>query len=139
VELIHASNIVYETLDGETIVIHLDTGNYYSLTGSGAEIWDLLGEAHSVTQICAALSQRHATPESEISPTVEGFIAELEREALVEPGDPSPEAIPNQAPEASRPWEPPKLECYDDMRDFLLVDPIHEVDEAGWPSRKTAQ
>jgi Coenzyme PQQ synthesis protein D (PqqD) len=130
--LIHATNIVYETLDGETIVIHLDTGSYYSLTGAGAEIWDLLGQGHSSTQICAALAGRYARPESEISPTVEGFIAELEREALVEPSDPSPNA-PSQAADGNRQWEPPKLECYDDMRDFLLVDPIHEVDESGWP------
>jgi hypothetical protein len=137
--VIHASNILYETLDGETIVIHLETGSYYSLTGSGAEIWDLLAEGRSVTQVRAALAQRYASPESEISGPVEKFIAELEREALVEPSDPSPNGLPTQAADAKRTWEPPKLECYDDMRDFLLVDPIHEVDERGWPSRKAAK
>jgi Coenzyme PQQ synthesis protein D (PqqD) len=136
--LVHAPNIVYETLDGETIVIHLDTGSYYSLTGSGAEIWELLSEGSSTTQVCAALAQRHARSESDISLSVESFIAELEREALVEPSDPSPNGLPSQAADDSRPWEPPKLECFDDMRDFLLVDPIHDVDQTGWPSRKTA-
>lgn len=136
--MIHASNILYETLDGETIVIHLDTGSYYSLTGSGAEIWALLGEGGSTAQICAVLARRHALPESEISRTVESFIADLEREGLVEVSDASPNGLPEPA-DPDQPWEPPKLECYDDMRDFLLVDPIHEVDDAGWPSRKTAR
>jgi hypothetical protein len=136
--LIHAPNIVYETLEGETIVIHLDTGNYYSLTGSGVEIWELLEEGGPIAQICAVLARRHARPESEISNTVESFIAGLEREGLVEAGDAPPNGLRAEAADPDRPWEPPKLECYDDMRDFLLVDPIHEVDQTGWPSRKTA-
>jgi hypothetical protein len=29
--------------------------------------------------------------------------------------------------------EPPRLERYTDMKDYFLLDPIHEVDTAGWP------
>jgi hypothetical protein len=25
---------------------------------------------------------------------------------------------------------------YEDMQDLLLLDPIHDVDETGWPARK---
>ena len=28
------------------------------------------------------------------------------------------------------------MEKYDDMQELLLLDPIHEVDEAGWPVKK---
>jgi hypothetical protein len=32
------------------------------------------------------------------------------------------------------------LESFDDMRDLVVADPIHEVEEeAGWPVRKAAQ
>lgn len=136
--LIHAQDIVHETLDGETIVIHLETGNYYSLTGSGAEIWGLLTGAGSAS-ICAELARRHACHEDEIRTAVESFIAELEREGLVQANGASPNGLPAEAAEAGGPWEPPKLERYDDMRDFLLVDPIHEVDQTGWPSRQASQ
>jgi len=30
-------------------------------------------------------------------------------------------------------FEKPKLQKFTDMQDLLLLDPIHEVDEAGWP------
>ena len=30
-------------------------------------------------------------------------------------------------------FERPKLGKYTDMQDLLLADPIHEVDEQGWP------
>jgi len=30
-------------------------------------------------------------------------------------------------------YAPPVLETFSDMQDLLLLDPIHEVDDAGWP------
>ena len=30
-------------------------------------------------------------------------------------------------------FEAPRLERYNDMKDYFLLDPIHEVDTAGWP------
>jgi Coenzyme PQQ synthesis protein D (PqqD) len=139
--LIHAPNIVHETVDRETIVIHLETGNYYSLTGSGAEIWALLEGADSVAALCAELAQRHARPEDEIRGPVRSFVALLRREGLVADGDARALAgpTPQQRGAVGGAWEPPKLERYDDMRDFLLVDPIHEVDRTGWPRRKVSE
>ena len=132
----HARKTVHETLDGETIVIHLDSGSYYSLTGSGSEIWALLGTGGSVADICNELARRHARSESDIRDEVDSFIAELEREALVEPDGAPATGLPAPAAVSNGTWQPPRLERYDDMRDFLLVDPIHEVDDAGWPNRK---
>jgi Coenzyme PQQ synthesis protein D (PqqD) len=137
--MVHAPNIVHETLDGETIIVHLETGNYYSLTGSGAEIWTLLNGAASIAAVCAELGSRHGGPEDEIRSAVESFVAELEREGLVEDGDAAPNGLPARPPGSGGPWEPPKIDRYDDMRDFLLVDPIHEVDQTGWPSRELSQ
>ena len=30
----------------------------------------------------------------------------------------------------------PELHMHTDMQEFLLVDPIHEVDDSGWPHKK---
>jgi hypothetical protein len=136
--VIHARNVVHETLDGETIVIHLDNGSYYSLTGSGSEIWNLLGAGATVPQICAQLALRHRRQQGDIRSEVDAFISELRREELVDDGEAGASQAPAGPTEADGAWVTPKLERYDDMRDFLLVDPIHEVDETGWPSRRTA-
>jgi hypothetical protein len=40
---------------------------------------------------------------------------------------------------AAEPFEPPVLEQYTDMQDLLLLDPIHEVDEQGWPMTQEQQ
>ena len=36
-----------------------------------------------------------------------------------------------------KPFAVPTLEVFTDMKEFLLVDPIHEVDERGLPQRDT--
>jgi hypothetical protein len=135
---INPGKVVHETVDGETILIHLETGNYYSLSGAGAEIWGLVGTARSPGEIARELAERHGRTESEVSPAVTTLLTQLMEEGLLEPngsGPTSPDASLTVWRAAS--WVPPKLERYDDMQDFLLVDPIHEVDDAGWPSRKT--
>jgi hypothetical protein len=138
----HARKTVHETLDGEAIVIHLESGSYYSLTGSGAEIWSLLSSSRSAEQIIGEMARRHVVEERAINREIEAFLADLEREQLVEE---TADGAMEQAPEGSEQsatgpewpsWTAPKLERFDDMKDFLLVDPVHEVDEAGWPHRR---
>jgi hypothetical protein len=137
--MIHSPKIVHETVDGETIVVHLDTGNYYSLTGSGPEIWALLEGAASTAALCEELGRRYAVADGDIRDAVESFVAELRREDLIEDGDAVSNGAPAQPVAAAGPWEPPKFERFDDMRNFLLVDPIHEVDATGWPNQPVAQ
>jgi hypothetical protein len=126
--------VVDETVEGETILIHLETGSYYSLTGAGAEIWELVGMARSPTEIAQELAERHGQARAEVGAAVDELLAQLAREDLLHPNGARPRAAVPAAPAWRAPaWAPPKLEKYDDMQDFLLVDPIHEVDDVGWP------
>ena len=38
--------------------------------------------------------------------------------------------------DAARVFEAPRLEKYTDMQDLVLLDPVHEVDEQGWPQQR---
>ena len=135
---INPSKVVHETVDGETILIHLQTGNYYSLTGAAAEIWALVEAARSSDQIASELAERHDRPQTEVDAAVTLILRELTDEDLLEPavnGVASNGSAPVPAWRADA-WQPPKVEKFSDMQNFLLVDPIHEVDAAGWPSTK---
>jgi hypothetical protein len=34
---------------------------------------------------------------------------------------------------AKKPFTDPVIEIYTDLQDLLLLDPIHDVDDRGWP------
>jgi hypothetical protein len=129
--------VVYETIDGETLLIHLMSGTYFSLRESGPEIWDLLVAEGSAARAAAVLAGRHPTQAAAVAAAVAGLADELLAHGLLVPGS----GAAGPEPVAGRPAEPgpafvaPVLEYYTDMQYFLMVDPIHEVDDAaGWPA-----
>jgi hypothetical protein len=129
--------VVHETLDGEVILIQLESGNYYSLRGAGADIWALLEVGATEREIVLELESRHHSDPG-IGDAVRTLLGELAAERLVESEAAPAEVAPNGRARSGTsapagPFEPPVLEKYTDMRDYLLVDPLHDVDERGWP------
>ena len=135
--------VVHETLDGEVILIALQTGCYYALDGSGAEVWDALVAGRSAPEVVAELEQRYRAEPGGIAEAVADLVRRLVEERLVVPvasngSVPTPERPAAQAPADAAAFPPPVLHKFTDMQDFLLVDPIHDVDDAGWPHVRPA-
>ena len=139
---INAPRVVYQTIENETIIIDFDNGAYYSADGVGAEIWEGIAGNLTADRIIHAVSQRYAGDEQEIIEEVGRFIERLQRESLILPMEEPPagaHAVSDEgiAEAGLRPaYVPPQLRKYTDMQDLLLLDPIHEVDEQGWPIAK---
>jgi hypothetical protein len=130
--------VVHETIDGEVILIHLETGNYYSLNGGGAEIWELLGRHASASDVARELAHRHGEAQEALAPAVNGLLGELAAEGLIDVTEPAPgeESAGDGLDGPAGGFPRPVLTRYTDMQDFLLVDPIHEVADSGWPNRR---
>jgi hypothetical protein len=130
-------NVIHETIDEVAILLDLKTGTYYSLRGTGAAIWQSIQEGAGVEEIEADLRHRYEASDGEIHNAVQELVAELEREGLVraEEGDtehkPGPSASTNA--EARLPFEAPMLEKHTDMKEVILLDPVHQVGAEGWP------
>jgi Coenzyme PQQ synthesis protein D (PqqD) len=125
--------IVHETVDGEVIAIDLDSGSYYSLAGSGPLIWSLLVEGASEVELRGALEARFGGVET-IAGDVSGLLGQLRESGLIveaerRAGD---AALVTRAGDGET-YEAPRFERYTDMKDYFLLDPIHEVDTTGWP------
>jgi len=139
---INAPRVAHQTIDGETIIIDFENGAYFSAEGAGAEIWEGIARRLPAGEIAAAALRRYAGAEGDIRGGIESFIETLQRESLIVPleGEPAEsDAAQEQGTAAAgkRPdFIPPKLRKYTDMQDLLLLDPIHEVDEQGWPIAK---
>lgn len=129
---VNAQDIVFEEVEGEVILIDLARGCYFSLSGGGPAVWEMLGRGASVDEVCGALAGTEAEHEQ-----VEALVGRLAEESLivaVEDGDAPATAV--EAAAVNGAFEKPVLEKYEDLKDYFLIDPIHEVDEAtGWPNR----
>lgn len=151
---INSPEVINQVIEGEAVIINLKTGNYYSLDRLGAEIWKRLERGRPVSGILADIARRYQGGREEIEAAVRPLLERLRQEELIV-ADPSPPerssggqeeaaeegeepAAPGR-PEDRLPLETPVLNKYTDMQDLLLLDPIHEVDEAGWPEKRKAR
>lgn len=132
---INSENVVHETVDGEVIAIDLSSGSYYSLAGCGPAIWALLLTGAAETEICDALASEFEAEQDLIRSEVAALLVELQEAGLVVADGESTDSVVVAVSEgtAQTPFEPPRFERYNDMKDYFLLDPIHEVDPAGWP------
>jgi hypothetical protein len=134
--------VMSETVDGEAIVVNLETGAYFSLRDTAAEVWDLLLSGQAPGAAADLLTARYGWAAAETLAAVETFVAALQADALIAAAA-APAADSDGVAVsgfAARPFSAPQLEKYTDMADLLLLDPIHDVDpQAGWPLRKPDQ
>jgi hypothetical protein len=113
--LINTQKAIGETLEGEAIIINLETGSYYSMNPAGTALWNAISNRQPITLD---------------APGVLDFINLLVTEELI-----LEDTRESPAPAVTI-TELPTLEKYDDMQEMLLADPIHDVDTAGWPKLK---
>ena len=124
---IRGERLAHETLEGEVVIVDQVTGSYFSITGGGSEIWALLEVARDVADVAAALAARVG---ADVAADVTRFVAELRAEGLVVDADEAVAIAPGGAPLG---WSSPRLEKFTDLQSLVLLDPIHDVGEAGWP------
>lgn len=126
--------VVHETIDGETILIHMGTGTYYSVEGAGSDIWNLAAAGLPAPRIAERIAERYGAEAEVVMQCVEGLTTELVDEDLLIPmstEDGEPVELPALVGGA---FVAPVLHKYTDMQEFMLVDPLHDVDvAAGWP------
>lgn len=140
---VNRPRVIHETIDGETIVIHMGSGTYYSLVDASAIVWELIEQQTTVEAIVDALARRYDAARGDIEAAVTRLVAELRQEDLVAPGaGPTLEVQATASAEASSsaprsPLPALRVEKYTDMQDLVRLDPVHEVGEAGWPHRRS--
>lgn len=131
-----APEVIADIIDGEVVIMNLKTGRYFSSEGVGSECWDALASGLSLEALVERLAEDYAEDRAAVGAAVQGFVQELLEHELIAPSDAPPsDAVPRSAPRATR-FGAPVLNVYSDMQDLLLLDPIHDVDTAGWPMPK---
>ena len=131
----NAPLVVSETIDGEAIIMHHGTGHYFDTSGSGAMIWQAIERVSSLDAIAAQLSEDYAIAPDRAHAVAVSFLEVLVEHDLVKTVEAATvsTALP---PNAVAPFAEPVLGVHADLADMLLLDPIHDVDEAGWPAAR---
>lgn len=133
--LINVPKVVDEIFEDEIIVINFENGDYFSLRQSAIDIWKDIKNGYSFKLILENLQIRYKTNVSEAQGILSKLIDEFIKEGLIHPStetkeDNNPTA---EIPITQVPFETPIFEKFTDMNDLLLLDPVHDVDEKGWP------
>lgn len=131
---VNVERVASETLDGEVVILDQVEGTYFSLGGAGADVWQMLLGGASTPAIVAAMCARFEGDAGAIGDAVTQLVERLAAEGLLDvvEGDAAP-ASSSEPEAARRPWVAPRLDRFTDLQSLLLLDPIHDVDESGWP------
>lgn len=136
---VNTPSVIHEIIDGEAVLVNMETGSYYSIDSVGAVVWAQIEKGLSGSQIVAAISSQYEGDEDAIAAGVDTLLTELLAERLIVAAEAAVDsdqaaAVHHPDPSVAKPaFVPPVLNKYTDMEDLLLLDPIHEVDQTGWP------
>jgi hypothetical protein len=135
---INDSKAISETIDGETIIINLETGYYYSVNKTATVIWNEIQKNNSVNNIAQQFLNNYEvdndTAEKSVSEIIGLF---LKDDLILEMDSDIPLCIrENHAGIIKEYFITPRIERYDDMAGALMSDPVHDVNEDGWPNLK---
>jgi hypothetical protein len=123
--------VSHQCIDGEVVVINLENGSYYSLLDLPARLWELIAAGWSRAELLALVAETY--PHDATADATNAFLDELVREGLVL--EESVDAKTTADVTLPAAFAAPCLETFTDLQELLMLDPIHEVDAAGWPHK----
>ena len=77
-------NFVATLVDDEVLIVDLDGGELFSLSGTARSVWDAIDGKRSAADIARLMADAHEGDAAIIDADVAALLAEFERAALVE-------------------------------------------------------
>jgi hypothetical protein len=116
-----SDKVIGKVLDGEAVVINLNTGMYYGLDGPAARVWDLLSNGIDSETIEAQL---HATYPRQTSAAQElaQLLGQMSEAGLLIADPSGPEVAPDPG-EWPAEYQLLEMTCYDDVAEMVALDP----------------
>lgn len=138
---VRSPDVVHETIDGETVIVDMTFGTYYRLEGAAAVAWQSLAAGASAAALGAHLRERFEAPSTVIESAVDAFLISLADYKLIAPRDGAPGTPGAGAPPGADPGTAKRafpgmaVHRFTDFQELFFIDPVHEVDETGWPAQ----
>jgi len=78
-----AEGVVFRELEGETVILNLESGTYFGLDPVGALIWQLCQDLHSLRSVWQAMQAEFDATAEELHADLLAFVDELSGQGLV--------------------------------------------------------
>jgi hypothetical protein len=135
--------IVHEYMDDELVILNLDNGFYYSLTNGHIELFKQLECGRSEAEVVERLVARYGADKAALEATVSDLTRELVTEGILRRSEGAAAGLGSGETRGGAPDAPPAagkleftpLQKFTDVKDLLMLDPIHEVCDTGWPNK----
>lgn len=130
--------LTIEDFGNEIIIVNLHNGAYFSLKNSAAKLWRCAVSAPYLTEVLASLSKEFTLDETALA-GIGNLLRQFREDSLVHFEDNALmelAAFPPAKPNGKPAFPEPQYEKFTNMQDILLLDPIHDAGELGWPHRK---
>lgn len=90
--LAHSPSAVYRDLDAEEggVLLHLDSGGYFSVNTVGRDVWMLLDGQRSLEEVVMAIRQKHPDADEQAGADVLSFATAVVDRGLADVVRPTP-------------------------------------------------
>src|SRR5262249_13006794 len=130
---VRAPDVVHETIDGETVIIDMANGAYYRLEAASARAWLRLLPGATAAGLCGGLGAAVEAASGGMEGGVGAFLDQaIECELVTKSNGVAPSAS-DALVGARTPFPGLAIHRFTDLQELLFLDPVHEVDESGWP------
>ncbi len=132
------NHIVSRFFEDELTLINLDSGDYFAAGGVVVDIWNALATPTRLDRLIDRIAAHYLVDRSTAEEEIRHQVAQLLEHGLilrVPPPEATTDAAYPVAVTEPAAWPRSWFEAYSDMKDLLLLDPVHDVEDGVWPPK----
>lgn len=76
-------NVMHQSIDGEAVLLHLESGIYYGLDAVGTRVWELLNTEIDFEQLLEKIQQEFDVDPEQLEEDLKSFLQELKNLKIV--------------------------------------------------------
>jgi hypothetical protein len=136
--LINSPMVIADNMDGEIVILNMESGKYYSAMSTGAIVWQLMSNGYNVDEASKIISTYYSIVIDIVKKDLNELLTKFIEDKLIKISEVSEPIISINISDKNE-YKTPEVTVYTDMEKLLLMDPIHEVENMGWPNIKKAE
>lgn len=83
-KFIRTRDVVTTDMDGELVMMHVEKGSYFAISGSGGHLWAQLAQPRTMPELVASIEEEFETGEvADLDGIVARFLSDMLAQSLV--------------------------------------------------------